>query len=339
MSHYHLYAIGNALVDTEYEVPDAQLANMGVDKRHMTLIDAARRAELLAQVKGLQPRRTGGGSAGNTVVALSQLGGKAFYSCRVSDDELGHFYAQDLHNNGVDTNLTHTKAPHGQTGSCLVFVTPDAERSMCTFLGATAELDSSALHPKDIAKSKVFYMEGYLAASPTGLQAALEGKRLAQEIGVALAATLSDVSMINFCRAGLEAILSGGLDYVFCNEEEARVWCGSDDWATIENTMSQLATTVCITRSAKGCLVLKHGQRTLVPAPVVKAVDTNGAGDMFAGAFLYAATHGYTHEQAALLGNQCAAAVVSQHGNRLTPVKMQAIKKAFEAELAKTELV
>ena len=110
MSHYHLYAIGNTLVDSEYEVPDAQLAAMGVDKRHMTLIDGARRAELLGQVQDLQPRRTGGGSAGNTAVALSQLGGKAFYSCRVSDDELGHFYAQDLHNNVVDTNLTHPVA-------------------------------------------------------------------------------------------------------------------------------------------------------------------------------------------------------------------------------------
>ena len=135
MSHYDLYAIGNALVDTEYEVSDAQLGAMGVEKRHMTLIDPERRAALLAQVHGLHARRTGGGSAGNTVVALAQLGGKAFYSCRVADDELGAFYREDLTANGVATNLTHTKAPQGQTGSCMVMVTPDAERSMSTFLG------------------------------------------------------------------------------------------------------------------------------------------------------------------------------------------------------------
>ena len=191
MSHYHLYAIGNALVDSEYEVSDAQLQAMGVDKRHMTLIDTPRRAQLLAQVQGQTHRRTGGGSAGNTVVALAQLGGQAFYSCQVADDELGDFYAQDLATWGVHTNLTHTRAKDGQTGSCMVLVTPDAERSMCTFLGVSAELDQQALQPHAIAKSKIYYMEGYLAASPTGLQAALAGRELAVAAGVPLALTLS----------------------------------------------------------------------------------------------------------------------------------------------------
>lgn len=130
---YHLYAIGNALVDTEYEVSDAQLQAAGVEKRHMTLIDAARRTELLKHVHNVKSHRTGGGSAGNTVVALAQLGGRAFYSCRVADDELGDFYTKDLLSHGVATNLTHTKPPQGQTGSCMVMVTPDAERSMSTF--------------------------------------------------------------------------------------------------------------------------------------------------------------------------------------------------------------
>lgn len=168
MSHYDLYAIGNALVDSEYEVSDAQLKSMGVDKRHMTLIDTPRRAQLLEHVKALTPRQTGGGSAGNTVVALAQLGGKAFYSCKVAHDALGDFYVKDLQARGVDTNLNHTRASEGQTGSCLVLVTPDAERSMCTFLGVSAELDDAALHPKDIEKSKIYYMEGYLAASKSG---------------------------------------------------------------------------------------------------------------------------------------------------------------------------
>jgi sugar/nucleoside kinase (ribokinase family) len=330
--HHHLYAIGNALVDTEYEVSYTQLEAMGVDKRHMTLIDAPRRAELLHHVQGRHARRTGGGSAGNTVVALAQLGGRAFYSCRVADDELGAFYTADLDRNGVATNLSHTRAAHGQTGSCLVLVTPDAERSMCTFLGATAELDGGALQPQDIAKSKVYYMEGYLAASPTGLAAALEGKHLARAAGVALAATLSDVSMINFCRAGLDAMLDGGLDYLFCNEEEAQVWSGARDIEALAQVMGRLARTVCITRGALGCLVLEAGQITEVPASPVQAVDTNGAGDMFAGAFLYAATQGHSHARAARLGNHCAAAVVGQHGNRLKPEQMHALKAEFERE-------
>ncbi len=334
MTHYDIYAIGNALVDSEYEVSDQQLQTMGVEKRHMTLIDAPRRAELLAHVHGLHARRTGGGSAGNTVVAMAQLGGRAFYSCRVADDELGAFYREDLTANGVATNLTHTRAPEGQTGSCMVMVTPDAERSMSTFLGATAEIDHTSLHPHDIARAKVYYMEGYLAASPTGLDAALRGRAIAKEAGVALAVTLSDMSMINFCRAGLDAMVGDGLDYLFCNEEEAQVWCGSKDLEAICSQLGQIARVVCLTRSAKGCLVLEGGHRTEVTAQPVKALDTNGAGDMFAGAFLYAVTHGHSHFQAAQLANLAAGTVVSQYGNRLSHAAMADVKTRFDGLVA-----
>ena len=326
MSHYDLYAIGNALVDSEYEVSDAMLQTMGVSKRHMTLIDTPRRAELLGHVSNVQPRQTGGGSAGNTVVALSQLGGKSFYSCKVAHDSLGDFYVKDLLAQGVDTNLTHTRALEGQTGSCMVLVTPDAERSMCTFLGVSAELDDVALHPQDIVKSKIYYMEGYLAASPTGLAAALKGRKIAQEAGVALALTLSDVSMIQFCKAGLDAMLGGGVDYLFCNQEEAQVWCGTEDLDLVRQTLKKMAKMVCLTRGPQGSEVLTEKQAWHVPAEKVQAIDTNGAGDMFAGAFLYAITRGHAPDQAAALGNHAAAAVVSQHGNRLSLGQLSAIK-------------
>lgn len=248
----------------------------------------------------------------------------------MADDELGAFYREDLIANGVATNLTHTQPPQGQTGSCMVMVTPDAERSMSTFLGATADLDHTALHPHDIARSKIYYMEGYLAASPTGLDAALQGRAMAKDAGVALATTLSDMSMINFCRAGLDAMVGNGLDFLFCNEEESQVWCGTQDLDAICRQMGQLARTVCLTRSAKGCLVLENGQRTEVPSAPVKALDTNGAGDMFAGAFLYAVTHGHSHAQAAWLANHAAGRVVSQYGNRLSKQTVADIKASFE---------
>jgi sugar/nucleoside kinase (ribokinase family) len=326
MSHYDIYAIGNALVDSEFEVSDALLKSMGVDKRHMTLIDTPRRSELLSHVKAITPRQTGGGSAGNTVVALAQLGGKAFYSCKVAHDDLGDFYVKDLQAQGVDTNLTHTRASEGQTGSCMVLVTPDAERSMCTFLGVSAELDDAALHPNDITKSKMYYMEGYLAASPTGLNAALKGRQIAKDAGVALALTLSDVSMIQFCKAGLDAMLGDGVDYLFCNQEEAQVWCGTQDLDAVRLQLKKLAKMVCLTRGPEGSEVLTAEQTWHVPAEKVKAIDTNGAGDMFAGSFLYAIARGYSPEQAALLGNHTAAAVVSQHGNRLTLGQLSTIK-------------
>ncbi len=337
---YDLYAIGNALVDSEYEVTDAQLLAMKVEKRHMTLIDATRRAELLAHVAGLHSRKSGGGSAGNTVVALAQLGGKAFYSCRVADDELGAFYAQDLKANGADSNLNaQTLVTHAQTGSCMVMVTPDAERSMSTFLGTTADIDHTALNPAAIAQAKVYYMEGYLAASPTGLDAALKGRQIAKQAGVKLATTLSDMSMINFCRPGLEAMVgdaaTGDLDYLFANEEEAQTWCGTHDLQAICQQLSARARVVCLTRSAKGCLVLEGGQQTAVPAANVKAIDTNGAGDMFAGAFLYAATQGHSHAQAAWLANQAAGQVVSQYGNRLTLEAMGRVKAEFARHVAR----
>ena len=326
MSHYDIYAIGNALVDSEYEVSDALLQKMGVDKRHMTLIDTPRRAELLHHVKAITPRQTGGGSAGNTVVALAQLGGKAFYSCKVAHDDLGDFYVKDLQARGVDTNLNHTRAQDGQTGSCMVLVTPDAERSMCTFLGVSAELNDQALHPHDIANSKIYYMEGYLAASPTGLSAALQGRKIAKDAGVALALTLSDVSMIQFCKAGLDAMLGEGVDYLFCNQEEAQVWCGSEDLNVVKNKLQNLAKIVCLTRGPDGSEIITAEQTWHVPADKVKAIDTNGAGDMFAGAFLYAISRGYSPDKAANLGNHAAAAVVSQHGNRLTLGQLSTIK-------------
>jgi sugar/nucleoside kinase (ribokinase family) len=294
----------------------------------MNLIDEARAEQLYGDMG--QAIEVSGGSAGNTVVALAQLGGKAFYSCRVAKDELGAFYSQDLQANGVATNLSHTQAQEGQTGSCMVLVTPDAERSMCTFLGATSQLDASALHPQDIAKSKIYYMEGYLAASPTGLDAAVQGRQIALEHQVQTALTLSDVSMINFCRAGLEAMIGDGLDYLFANEEEAQTWCGTTDLDAIIGQLSALAKTVCLTRGPQGCIVVQGQQRTQVPAVPTKAVDTNGAGDMFAGTFLFGITHGQTPSEAAALANRTAAAVVSQHGNRLSAAQMQQIHVEFQ---------
>jgi sugar/nucleoside kinase (ribokinase family) len=157
------------------------------------------------------------------------------------------------------------------------------------------------------------------------LEAAVKGRQIAIEHQVQTALTLSDVSMINFCRAGLEAMIGDGLDYLFANEEEAQTWCGSTDLDAIIGQLSPLAKTVCLTRGPKGCIVVQGGQRTEVPAVPTKAVDTNGAGDMFAGTFLYGITHGHTPAQAAALANRTAAAVVGQHGNRLTAAQMQGI--------------
>jgi sugar/nucleoside kinase (ribokinase family) len=197
---------------------------------------------------------------------------------------------------------------------------------MNTHLGATADLDAKALSADALGRSEIYYMEGYLAASPTGLDAALQGRALARQHGAALALTLSDMSMIRFCRPGLEAMVGDGLDYLFCNEEEASVWLGLDDFEQVMAALAPLATVVCLTRGPKGSVIIDRGTPHAVAAPSIHAVDSNGAGDMFAGAFLYAITRGYLPDQAANLGNHAAAAVVSQHGNRLTLGQLSTIK-------------
>jgi sugar/nucleoside kinase (ribokinase family) len=149
--------------------------------------------------------------------------------------------------------------------------------------------------------------------------------------GVQTALTLSDVSMINFCRAGLEAMVGDGLDYLFANEEEAQTWCGTSDLQAILGQLQQLARTVCLTQGPRGSLVITGSDMVNVPAVPVKAVDTNGAGDMFAGAFLYGVTHGMAQAQAAALANRAAAEVVGQHGNRLTSQRLQAILREFQS--------
>ena len=134
----------------------------------------------------------------------------------------------------------------------------------------------------------------------------------------------------------LDAMLGGGVDYLFCNLEEAQVWCGTQDLAEICQKMATQARVVCLTRSAKGCIVLETGTQTEVPAAKVQALDTNGAGDMFAGAFLYAVTQGHSHAQAAWLANQCAARVVAQYGNRLPQAAVDALKLVFASHLEST---
>ena len=325
---FDLYAVGNALVDLEFSVSDAQLSELGIDKARMTLIDSERRLGLLHALDDKTPRRTGGGSAGNTTVAMQQLGAQTYLSCRVADDSFGRFYADDLHSHGVHSNV-HTVRSEGHTGTCLVMITPDAERTMSTHLGVSAELNASELNATAIAQSRLYYMEGYLAASPTGLAAAMQGRALAKAAGAQLALTLSDVSMIEFCRDGLNAMLGDDIDLLFANENEIKAWFGSDDVQSLWPQAASLAKTVCVTLGAQGCMILAHGEQHRVSAPAVIPVDTNGAGDMFAGAFLYALSTGADLVRAAQLATHAASACVAQQGNRLDTETLTELRDAW----------
>ena len=194
---YHVYGIGNALVDKEFEVSDEFLLQQQIEKRMMTLIDEEQHLQLLERLKqefGLK-KRAGGGSAANTMVAISQFGGRTFYACKVGDDEQGRFYMHDLHAAGVQTRLDQVKK-EGMTGKCMVMVTPDAERTMNTFLGITSDFSVNELHFEDLKESQYLYIEGYLVTSEMSRAAVVKAREKAAEYGVKTAMTFSDPSMV-----------------------------------------------------------------------------------------------------------------------------------------------
>lgn len=315
---YHVYGIGAALVDTEIEVTDNDLQQLSVDKGLMTLVDEQRQSELVDHLSDhlTACRRASGGSAANTIIAVSCFGGKTFYSCKVADDDNGRFYLDDLGNAGVDYH-TNGNLPNGITGKCLVLITPDAERSMNTYLGISETLSKTELNHDAIAQSEYLYLEGYLVTSETGRAAAILAREIAEQQGVKTALSLSDPGMVAFFKDGLQEMIGEQVDLLFCNSAEALGWTGTETVETAAEKLREIARTFVITLGAEGALVYNGSALIRIPPHPVTAVDTNGAGDMFAGAFLYAITQGHSHEVAGHLASMASASVVSQYGPRL----------------------
>ncbi|MCE3011497.1 MAG: adenosine kinase [Proteobacteria bacterium] len=316
MKKYDIYGIGNALVDMEFEVEEKFILDHSIDKGHMTLVEEERQDHLLGALGSHPLKRQCGGSAANTVIAVAQLGGKCFYSCKVANDAAGDFYVDDLKESGVDSNLA-SKRPAGTTGKCLVMVTKDAQRTMNTFLGITSTFSEAELVESALKESKYLYIEGYLVASPTGQKAAVKARELAHAHGVKIAITLSDPAMVKFFNSGMKEMIGPGVDLLFSNEEEAMTFAQTSDLLIAREALKKVAKTFVITRGENGAIIF-DGQTFIDIEPFkVKAVDSNGAGDMFAGAFLYAITHGHTYASAGMLASAAASKVVSQYGPRL----------------------
>ena len=317
MKPYHVHAIGNALVDMEFEISEEILASLEIDKGLMTLIDEQRHHDLYDTLRNLPHKRACGGSAANTVIAAAQLGASGFYCCKVASDATGDFFLEDMQATGVDNNLQQQSREIGTTGKCIVMVTPDAERSMNTFLGITADLGPQQLQPDAIQSSEYYYMEGYLVASPTGRAAAVEGRKIAEQAGVRTALTLSDPNMVQFFKDGLLEMAGEKLDMLFCNREEALLMTESSDLTEALEGLKKLSKAVAITDGSRGSLLF-DGEQTQSVSPVRSvAVDSNGAGDMYAGSFLYGITHGMSMQQSAHLASATAARVVAHFGPRL----------------------
>ncbi len=319
MAKYNVYGMGNALLDIEFKVTPDLLQNLGIDKGVMTLIEADRQQALINELKDYMGKRSGGGSAANTMFAISQFGGKCFYSCKVANDEMGQSYLQDLVDCGIETNLQHHDHEPGITGQCLVFVTPDADRTMNTHLGISAQFSEKELVPSAIKDSEYLYIEGYLVADPNGKSAAIKARETAKSAGNQVALSLSDLNMAKFFKEGFLEIIGDGIDLIFSNETEALTMGQTEDLAEAADYLKTLSKGFVITRGAQGSLVY-DGENLLEIAPnAVKAVDTVGAGDMFAGAFLYGLTHGMNHADAGKLASAASARLVTSYGPRLEP--------------------
>lgn len=327
---YHIYGIGNALVDKEFEVDDAFFTDAGIEKGMMTLIEADQLAsmlEILTTRYGLK-KRACGGSAANTIIGASYFGANAFYTCNVANDEAGDFYIADMKAAGVDTNMGDNR-DEGVTGKCLVMVTPDAERTMNTHLGITSELHQNHINEEALAQSEYAYIEGYLVTSEPSRAAAIQVRELARKHGVKVAMTFSDPAMVQFSKDGLIEMIGDGVDLLFCNEQEAKLFADTESLDDAIKAIKKVAKTFAITLGSKGALAFDGETLHEIAPNAVTAVDSNGAGDMFAGAFLYAITHGHDFAAAGRLASAASSKVVSQFGPRLNAEQHEPLKSVL----------
>ena len=331
MKEFDVYSLGNALVDIEYHVEPQQLVSMGIDKGIMTLIDEHQHNHLVNYLGDSHEKMACGGSAANSLIAIAQMGGQCHFSCRVAEDITGQFFMQDLKKTGIATD-SHLKMDNaGVSGKCLVFVTPDADRTMNTFLGASAELDDSYVSEQAIEQSEYVYLEGYLVTADNSREAVLLAKQYAKKHGVKTALTLSDPSMMMFFREGMLEMIGEGVDLLFANEDEAFELSGSKD---LEETIQQLkkyARTFAITRGKEGAIVFDGESIINIEPNTVEAIDTLGAGDMFAGAFLYGLTHAMDYSQAGQFASLASSKIVTQFGPRLDTQQTLDLLQSFKA--------
>jgi sugar/nucleoside kinase (ribokinase family) len=323
MAKYDVYALGNALLDIEFEVSPEVLQNLGIEKGVMTLLDQDSQDKIVSNLANYDQKRSCGGSAANTLIAVSQFGGQAFYSCKVADDEPGNFYTQDLIDCGVVTNLESQVAKTGVTGKCLVFVTPDADRTMNTFLGISGEFSDAELVPEAIEQAEYTYIEGYLVSGESSKQAAIKARQTAQAAGNKVAFSLADPNMVKFFKSGLLEIIGSGVDFLFANEGEALLMAETEDFDEAIEYLKTLAKRFAVTRGASGSVVFDGEQLIEIEPFPVKAIDTVGAGDMYAGAFLYGLTNGMSYAEAGRLASLASSKIVTTLGARMKTADVQ----------------
>ncbi len=313
---YDVVAIGNAIVDVLAHTDDAFITAEGMAKGSMQLMFSPQEADAL-YAKMASGIEASGGSAANTVAGIAALGGKCGFIGQLADDQLGQVFAHDIRAMGVAFN-TAVRSGEPTTARCLIFVTPDGQRTMNTFLGASQYLPAAALDHDLIADSAILYLEGYLWDPEEPRAAMRKAIDIARGAGRRVAFTLSDVFCISRHRADFLALMADGLiDILFANEAEILSLMETDDVDAAVARAAEQVPLLVVTRSEKGAMAIAGTARVEVPAePIDKIVDTTGAGDLFAAGFLHGQAQGLGLEASLRMGAICAAEIISHFGAR-----------------------
>lgn len=314
---YDVVGIGNALVDIEFTVKDEFFSVNQIEKGVMTLVDEERQNHLMKIINTREAKKQCGGSAANTVIAVSQFGGKSYYSCKVAADELGYFFMNDMKEAGVDNNLDGSNMEKGITGKCLVMVTEDAERTMNTFLGITQNFSIKEVNEAAIKDAEYLYIEGYLVTSPNGREAMKHAKKIAEQNRTKVALTFSDPSMVKYFKDGFDEVIGASVDLLFANEEEALLYTGKDNLTEAREELKKVARHFVITLGKNGALIFDGDTFIEIEPYQTISIDSNGAGDMFSGAFIYGITNGHSYASSGKLASMASSRIVSQFGPRL----------------------
>jgi sugar/nucleoside kinase (ribokinase family) len=324
-----VFGVGNALVDILALVEDDFVLNHKLNRGGMTLMDSANQGRILHDLEHNSLQMRSGGSAANTMIAVAQSGGKAYYSGKVAKDTNGEFYRQDLLEAGIDFNVHPATDFNAPTGTCVVLTTPDAERTMCTNLGVSTTLSVTDIDVDRLSHCKYSYVEGYLWDAPNPRQASIETMEQSKRLGVKVAFTFSDGFLVDRFADDFHKVVSEYCDVIFCNADEVRSFFKEESFEECARKMSEITDLALITHGAKGCMVVENKQIVEVPGFPVQAIDTVGAGDAFAGGVLFGITNGLSAVQAARWGNYLASMVVQIHGPRLDGSQAHLLSKVI----------
>lgn len=314
MALFDVFGMCNPLYDLQAKVSDELVSSLGLEKGGMFLVDEHRQKEIVPAIYEEIVVSAPGGSGANTMTGIAQLGGKACYAGRVGSDPHAELYENGLIAAGVKSSLARG---HGHTGVCLVLVHPDAQRTMCTFLGCSLELRAKDIDVQSIEASQYLYVTAYLWDTDGQKEAVQHAMRAAQKAGVKVSLSLSDPFCVHRHKGELLSLVRRHVDVIMGNRAEAQALTETESAEDAARALAEHAEVAVVTLDSEGSLVSSKGSTIRVPAFPVTPVDTTGAGDMFAAGFLFGLTQGHDLAKSGRIASYAASKIVSQFGPRL----------------------